>query len=229
MLLDKLFARPIAIAAVFAISVAACSGASSDDNTPSPDGADTADVEEGAGALSDMTRGSADAPMTVIEYASVTCPHCATFHETVYPEIKENYIDTGKVRFVFREFPTAPAELSVVGSMLARCAADKNGEDAYFTVLSSLFKTQRTWIFGESPRAELLKIVSQAGMDEAAFDECIKRQELLDLINKNVTDAQEKYEVNSTPSFVVDGQLRHFSTVEDFSKALDEALEKAEG
>ena len=181
------------------------------------------------GALAEMALGNPDATVTVIEYASVTCPHCATFHETIYPTIKENYVDTGKVRYIFREFPTAPAEMSVVGSMLARCAADRGGQDAFFLVLDSLFKTQRTWIYGESPREELVKVASQAGMDEAAFDACVRRSELLELINKNVSEAREKYEVQSTPSFVINGNLRHFSNADDFSQALDEALQKAQG
>lgn len=216
--------------AAFALALAACGGASSDDTTDanSDDESASAVGEEATGALGEMSLGDPDAPVTVIEYASVTCPHCATFHETIFPSIKKDYVDTGKVRFVFREFPTAPAELSVVGSMVARCAADRGGKDAYFLVLDSLFKTQRTWIYGGNPRAELIKIASQAGMDEEAFDACVRREELIDLINENVNEGSQKYNVNSTPSFVIDGQLRHPNTVEDFSAALDEALEKAE-
>ena len=220
------FNRPAVLASVMAFALAACGGASSDE--PAASGGNGDPVENaGVGALADMAIGNADATVTVIEYASVTCPHCATFHETIFPAIKENYIDSGKVRFIFREFPTAPAELSVVGSMLARCAADKGGEDAYFLVIDSLFKTQRTWIYGDSPRAELVQVAAQAGMDEAAFDTCVRRQELVDLINKNVNEGNDRYNVNSTPSFIINGDLRHFSNIEDFSAALDEALEKA--
>lgn len=214
----------------FALLVA-CGGASSDEpsaQTSTETGeADKID-NEGTGALAEMVVGDADAPLTVIEYASVTCPACASFHEAIYPEIKENYIDTGKVRFVFREFPTAPAELSVVGSMVARCAADRGGKDAYFLVLDTLFRTQRTWISGNA-REELIKIAGQAGMDEAAFDACVRRQELIDLINDNVEEGREKYNVNSTPSFIVDGDKRQFNDAEGFSAALDEALAKVEG
>lgn len=218
--------RPTFLAGVMALGLAACDGASSSEDDSKANAAETIDTS-GVGALAEMTLGDPEAAVTVIEYASVTCPHCATFHETVYPTIKENYIDTGKIHYIFREFPTAPAELSMVGSMLARCAADKGGPDAYFLVLGSLFKTQRTWIFGDNPRGELVKIANQAGMDEAAFDACVRREELLDLINDNVTDGRDKYNVNSTPSFVVNGALRHFSSAEDFSQAIDEALEKA--
>lgn len=224
--------RPALLAGAIALGLAACGGASSSDEGSTAAAKEVIDTS-GEGALAEMTLGNPEALVTVIEYASVTCPHCANVHETVYPTIKENYIDTGKIHYIFREFPTAPAELSVVGSMLARCAADKGGKDAYFLVLDSLFKTQgdpraRTgWIYSENPRAELVKIANQAGMDDAAFDACVRREELLDLINGNVTEGRDKYNINSTPSFVVNGALRHFSTADDFSQALDEALEKA--
>ena len=223
--------RSIFLPGAMALALAACGGASSSEdaaaqNAGAPAGSEGVETN-GVGALADMAVGNEDATVTVIEYASLTCPHCATFHETVYPQIKENYVDTGKVRFIFREFPTAPADLSIAASMLARCAADKGGQEAYFLVLGALFKTQRAWITGESPREELIKVANQAGMDEAAFDTCVKRRELLDLINGNVTHARDNYDVRSTPSFVVNGDLRHFSNVEDFSKAIDEALEKA--
>ena len=218
------------LAGILVLALAACGGASSDDGTSSSAGGSAEKIDNSTtGALAEMSLGNPDAAVTVIEYASVTCPHCATFHETIYPAIKENYVDTGKVQFIFREFPTSPAQLSAVGSMLARCAADKGGKEAYFLVLDALFKTQRTWIYGESPRVELVKIASQAGIDEAGFDECVQRQELLDLINENVAIGQEKYNVNSTPSFIVNGNLRHFSTIEDMSAALDDALAAAEG
>ena len=227
MLLSSFVKRPAALAAILAFSVAACSGASSDepDSPTSSAGGETVNAAEGA--LGDMAVGSDDATITVIEYASVTCPHCATFHETIFPAIKEQYIDTGKVRFVFREFPTAPGALSVAGSMLARCAADKGGDEAYFLLIDSLFKTQRTWIYGENPRGELLKIAAQAGIDEAAFDACVKREDLLELINKNVDEGSDKYGIASTPSFIIDGRLRHFSTEEAFTEAIEAALEKA--
>ncbi|WP_425410985.1 DsbA family protein [Hyphococcus sp.] len=225
--------RSAALAASFAFALAACGGANSsgsgdpaDGDAPAAGSAD-AEITEGDGALSDMTVGSADAPVTVIEYASTTCPHCATFHETVYPEIKEKYVDTGKVRFVFREFPTAPANLAFASSMLARCAADKGGTDAYFVVLDALFKTQRTWIGSATPRAELLKIAAQANMTESDFDACVNRQELVDFLNENISEGSQKYNISSTPSFVVNGETRHFSSAEDFSEAIDAALADA--
>lgn len=227
----SLLRRPALVGAL-SFAIAACGGANSSDSNETTAESETsnssssAEVKAGTGALSDMAIGSAEAPVTVIEYASVTCPHCATFHANVFPEIKEKYVDTGKVRFIFREFPTAPANLSIAGSMLARCASDKGGTDAYFLVLDALFKTQRTWIGSSAPRAELLKIASQANMSEEEFDACVKRQELLDFLNENINEGSEKYNISSTPSFVVNGETRHFATVDDFSKALDAALEK---
>lgn len=176
---------------------------------------------------SDMVIGAADAPVTMIEYASVTCPHCASFHETIYPGIKEKYIDTGKVKLAFREFPTPPQGLSYVGSVLARCAAEKGGSDAYFLVLGTLFKTQKTWIYGEDPRLELVKIAGQAGMDETAFDACMQRQDIVDLINANVKTGSDKYGIESTPSFVIDGEKIVIRSQEDLEQKLDAALAKA--
>ncbi|PQA87755.1 DsbA family protein [Hyphococcus luteus] len=231
--------RRAALTGALALLAAACGGADSEagqagEKTVAEAPANSVE-KVGEGALSDMALGAKDAAVVVIEYASVTCPHCAQFHEDIFPQIKEDYIDTGKVRFIFREFPTAPANLSVAGSMLARCAADEKGDDAYFLVLDALFKNQgnpyqenKGWIYGDNPRDELLKIASQAGMSAEDFDACMKRQELLDFLNANIKEGSEKYGVNSTPSFVINGQTRHFSTEEDFAKALDEALEKAE-
>ena len=232
MLFSAPFFRPAHVAfGATALALAACGGASSDEPADGAStGADTGSEvidDSVTGALAEMTLGSPDAKVTVIEYASVTCPHCATFHETIYPSIKAEYIDTGKVRFVFREFPTSPANLSIAGSMLARCAADKGGKDAYFLVLDSLFKTQRTWAYGGEPRPELVKIAAQAGMSEDELDECINRQELLDLINENVNVGRDKYDIRSTPSFVVNGTKRNFSKWDEISDTLDEALEKA--
>lgn len=199
----------------------ACSGASSDSGANSETGAKP--VEERV----EMVLGAEDAPVTVIEYASVTCPGCAAFHQSIFPEIKRDYIDTGKVRFVFREFPTPPQGLSYVGSVLARCAAEKGGEDAYFLVLNTLFQTQRTWI-GENAQAELKKIAAQAGMDEAAFDACLQRQDLVDLINDNVEEGSEKYGINATPSFVLNGEkLPAIRSTEDMRAHLDKAMENS--
>lgn len=218
--------RAALLAAPFLL--AACGEASS--NGASDKSAETAktDGKESAALKSnDMVLGDPDAPVTLIEYASVTCPHCASFHETMLPTIKEKYIDTGKVKLVFREYPTPPAEFSLIGSLMARCAAEKAGESSYFLIIGSLMKDQRTWIYGEDPKAELLKIAAQTGMDEAAFDACLKRQELVDLINNNTKEAIEKFSIQGTPAFILDGEKLPLRTEEDFTKALDDAIAAA--
>ena len=214
-------------AALFAASllIAACGNASSEigkeSDTPSA-------VKNEAIGSSDMVLGAADAPVTLIEYASVTCPHCAAFHEQVMPAIKEKFIDTGKVKLVFREFPTAPANFSLIGSVLARCAAEKAGSEAYFLVTDALFRGQQTWI-KENPKTELVKIVAQAGMDEAALDACLQRKELVDVINANAKEAMEKYNVSGTPSFILDGEKMSYRSKEEFEEKIAAAVEKAGG
>jgi len=215
-----------ALLSASALLLIACGGASSDEPKVAEETSEATTDAAATGALAEMTLGNPEASLTIIEYASVTCPACANFHEAVFPEIKEKYIDTGKVHFIFREFPTAPANLSYAGSMLARCAADKNGTDAYFRMLKALFKTQMTWVRSDDTRGELLKIAGQAGMSETDVDACLNREDLFEHLKQTVSTAQEKYDIRSTPSFVLNGNVRHFSTTESFSAAIDEALEK---
>lgn len=175
------------------------------------------------GALGDMVKGNEEAEVTLVEYASFTCGHCANFHKTVYPDIKEKYIDTGKVKFIFREMPTAPHQLSYIGSVIARCAADKGGDKAYFAVADNLFNTQNVWAFGENPKLELLKIAGQVGMDEAALDTCLQRQEIVDVINENVEEARDKYKITGTPGFVLNGETLKLRTLNELDNALAQA------
>ena len=165
------------------------------------------------GPLGDMAQGDEKAPVTIIEYASMTCPHCAAFHATTYPELKKRYIDTGKVRFIFREFPLDP--LAAAGFMLARCA----GPDKYFPMIDTLFQLQKEWVT-QKPLGPLLAIAKQAGMSEQAFNECLQDQKLVDGI-EDVRQRGMKLNVQSTPSFFVNGKpLRGNYTIEDFEKAM---------
>jgi protein-disulfide isomerase len=205
----------------------ACGDASSKSGDKAAVATSAAHAKENVIQASDMVMGSKDARVTIVEYASVTCPHCATFHTEILPSIKEEYIATGKVNLVFREFPTPPQVLATVGSMLARCAAEKGGSDAYFLVTSTLFKTQQTWVGASDPKTELQKIAAQAGMDSAAFEACIKRQDLLDMMNARVEEGSNKLGVNSTPSFFINGERLPPLDAEGFAKRLDEELAKA--
>lgn len=190
------------------------------------------DAPSTEGALSEMVMGDENAPVTLMEYASVTCNHCAHWHDKVFPAIKEDYIDTGKIRFVLREYPTIPGHPALIarsyaGTMLARCAADRNGSEAYFKVMSILFDQQETWAFGEDARGELLKIAAAEGIDEAGFDACISRDDLKDHIDENIGIAAEKYEIGGTPGFIIGGEYKRIFTYEDVAKALDEAIAAA--
>jgi len=166
------------------------------------------------GPLGDMSLGDEKAPVTIIEYASMTCPHCANFHETTYPELKKKYIDTGKVRFIFREFPLD--QLAAAAFMLARCG----GKERYFPMVETLFQQQRTWAV-QRPLQPLLAISKQAGLSEAGFNECLKNQQVLDGIEDVRKRAAEKLNVQSTPTFFVNGkQLRGAATLAEFEKEM---------
>jgi protein-disulfide isomerase len=149
--------------------------------------------------LGEMSLGDANAPITVIEYASMTCPHCAHFSMTTFPELKKRYIDTGKVRFIFREFPLD--RLALAGFVLARCA----GPDKYFPVIETLFAQQRDWVV-QKPLQPLLAIFKQVGMNEQTFNSCLDNQQLAEGIDKVRSQAAEKFGVNSTPTFFVNGK-----------------------
>ena len=166
------------------------------------------------GPLGEMAQGDEKAPVTIIEYASMTCPHCAAFHATTYPELKKRYIDTGKVRFIFREFPLD--QLALAAFLLARCA----GPDKYFPMIDTLFQLQKEWAFVQKPLAPLLAIAKQAGMSEQAFNECLQDKKLIDGI-EDVRQRGMKLNVQSTPSFFVNGKpMRGNYTIEEFEKAI---------
>jgi protein-disulfide isomerase len=163
------------------------------------------------GPLGDESLGAADAPVVIVEYASMTCPHCAHFHETTFPELKKRYIDTGKVRFIFREFPLDP--LAAAGSMLARCA----GKDKYFPMLETLFAQQKEWVV-QKPLEPLLGIAKQAGFTQQSFDQCLANQQLLDGIEQSRARGT-KLGVSSTPTFFINGNIvRGVLTVEELEK-----------
>ena len=165
------------------------------------------------GPLGEMALGDPKAPVTIIEYASMTCPHCATFHKTTYPALKTKYIDTGKVRFIFREFPLD--QLALAAFLLARCA----GPDKYFPIIDTLFQMQKEWVI-QKPLGPLLAIAKQAGMSEQAFNECLQDKKLIDGIEE-VRQQAMKLNVQSTPSFFVNGKpLRGSGTIEEFEKAI---------
>ena len=166
--------------------------------------------------------GSADAPVTIIEYASMTCSHCAQFHNDVLPNIKKNYIDTGKARLVFREFPVSTQDLRSIGAfMLARCTDD----DKYFAMVDVLFKQQAQWAQAQNPIPILLNIAKLAGFTQETFNTCLKNQEVMNTVLAIRNKAADDYGVSGTPTFFIDGK-KHVgnASIEDFSKLIDAAM-----
>lgn len=168
---------------------AANAQSATDLNTPSP--------------LGDMALGSKDAPVTIIEYASMTCPHCAAFTTEVFPKLKSEYVDTGKVRFIFREFPLD--QIALAASALARCVA-KDDAQKYFAVVDILFKQQND--LATDALGTINRVGKQAGFSEQMIKDCVQGDPA---IQKGILDVREhaynKLKVNSTPSFFVNGTL----------------------
>lgn len=172
------------------------------------------------GDLADIALGPADAKVVIVEYASMTCGHCATFHNKVFPDLKTKYIDTGKVRFIMREFPLD--NLAAAASMLSRCAG---GGDKTYGMVEAMFKTQAEWAFKEgSPVPRLFELAKQAGFTQESFDKCLTDQKLLDQITAQRTRASDVFGVNSTPAFFINGKRLQGSSLADFDKALEPLL-----
>ena len=173
--------------------------------------------------LPDLALGPADAKVTVVEYASMTCGHCAHFTKEVLPAFKKKYVDTGKVRYIFREFPLD--NLAAATSMLARCAAP----DKTFPLIEVLFEKQNDWAFGEgNPVPRLFEIAKQAGFTQESFDKCLTDQKLLDEITAGRTRASEVFGVSATPTFYINGKkLDGLPTMEKFDQMIEPLLAKS--
>jgi protein-disulfide isomerase len=171
------------------------------------------------GPLGDVALGPADAKVTIIEYASMTCSHCAHFHETTWPELKKRYIDTGKIRFILREFPLDP--LATAGFMLARC----DGNDKFFPITDMLFEQQKNWAFVDKPLDALRAMLKQAGFSQEKFDACLKDQKLYDAVNSVKNRAMEQFNVDATPTFFINGQRHPGSlTIDEIEKVIKPLL-----
>jgi protein-disulfide isomerase len=166
----------------------------------------------------DVVIGSDKAPVTIIEYASMTCPHCAHFEETTFPELKKRYIDTGKVRYMMREFPLDA--LAAAGFMLARCA----GPDKYEAIIETLFAKQNDWVV-QQPLEPLGAIAKQFGFTDDSFKACLANQKVLDNITAVRDNAVNKLQVNSTPTFFINGKrFVGDLTIDQIAKEIDPQL-----
>ena len=171
------------------------------------------------GPLGDVVLGSPDAKVTIVEYASLTCSHCATFHSHVFPGLKTKYIDTGKVYFVLREFPFDPR--AAAAFMLARCAP----EGQYFPFVSMLFKQQQSWAVAQDARAALLQLSKMAGFSQESFEACLTNQKLLDDVNATMQRGATEFGINSTPTFIINGKkYAGDMSVENMSAVIDKLL-----
>ena len=172
-------------------------------------------------SLPDMALGPKDASVTIVEYASMTCPHCAAFNDNVFPKIKAAYIDTNKIRYVFREFPLDIK--AAAGSMLSRCIA-KDDPAKYFAVTDILFKSQADWVMKNTTET-LTRIGKQAGLSQSQVETCLKDQKLLDKIVADQKYASEVLKVDSTPTFFINGEkIKGETSFEEFDKRIKALL-----
>lgn len=179
-----------------------------------------ASARDGGEEPGDFAIGDPNAPVTIVEYASVTCSHCATFHRTTFKELKSRYIETGKVRFIFRELPTPPANLAVAGFVLARCA----GRDRYFDVIDVLFDRQEA-IFralqAGTQRDLYVSIARNAGLSEDQFNACLGDEAMINAVYDSAERASAEHNITGTPSFLINGQLTPgLRTIEQFEDAM---------
>lgn len=168
-------------------------------------------------AEGDMAMGPENAKVTVVEYASASCPHCANFYKTTFPDLKKDYIDTGKIRFIFREFPHDQPALAAF--MVARCAP----KEKYFPLIDMFFEQQDTWL--AAPLEGLQKIAQLAGFTKESFDACLKNEAVAKGILAVRDQAGKDFGVDSIPTFFINGELLKGETsIEEFRKKIDPLL-----
>ncbi|HEY9079567.1 DsbA family protein [Magnetovibrio sp.] len=200
-------AAPFALAVVLVVSALTVNGGAR---------AEMASIND---ALSEMSIGSPDAPVTLHEYSSLTCGHCANFHVNTLPEIKKNYVDTGKVRIVFHDFPLD--NLALAAAMIARCAGPKR----HFELFDRLYHAQDSWARSDKPRAALVSIARFSGLSIEDVDQCLRSEELAQGIQSTSQNAQDLYAISSTPTFILEGKkIQGAMAFDDFKDELDKAL-----
>ena len=168
------------------------------------------------GPLPDLAQGAASAPIVIVEYASMTCTHCAAFHDTTWPELKSKYVDTGRVKFILREFPLDP--LATAAFMLGRCA----GPEKRNLLIDQLFTQQKTWAFVDKPIEPLLAMVKTVGFSQTDFETCLRNQDLYEQVSQSRERAAEAFNIDSTPTFFINGRkLTGELSIVDFDKAIE--------
>jgi len=179
-------------------------------------------AKTGGAAQGDMSMGAGDdAKVTVVEYASVTCGHCAVWNEEVWPQFKTKYVDTKKVRYVFREFPTPPQDIAVAGFLIARCA----GPDKYFDVVHDIMASQKEWMAGVAPRTTLFRAAAAAGLSQEQTETCIRDKAAIEEMSNRIKAGIDAG-VTGTPTFLVNGTKVVDSSLTGLSEAIDAELAK---
>lgn len=189
---------------------------------------DAADTSEGqdlssidTSGIPDMVLGAEDAPVTIIEYASFTCPHCANFHKTVFPQLKADYIDTGKVRFIYRE--VFFDRFGLWAALVARCG----GEAKYFGIADIVYDEQRDWLSGAEPKdiaANLRVIGKRAGLTEDDLEACLSDADNAQTLLARYEQQSKADEINSTPTFIIDGEKFNNMPYDKMREILDDKL-----
>ena len=205
-------------AAISLLGLTACSESEAQVALPESQGS-VGDELFGEQPLPDVVEGDPNAPVTIVEYASMTCGHCRAFHAETYPAIKERYVDTGKVKFILREFPFDPR--SAAAFMLARCVPTERRA----ALIDAMFETQGDWARAENGQAALFDVARLAGFTEESFRTCLTDQELTDNVFASFKRGEE-LGVDSTPTFFIDGERYAGNmSVEAMSSLIDAALE----
>ncbi len=169
--------------------------------------------------LPDIVEGKTDAPVTIVEYASMTCTHCQAFHAETWPALKVKYVDTGKAKFILREFPLDP--LAAAAFMLARCA----GPEKRNAIVDLLFDQQKDWAFVDKPLEALAATVKQAGISQSDFESCLNNQKLYDQVNQTRENAAKNFHIDATPTFFINGKkLSGETPIAEFDKVIEPLL-----
>jgi protein-disulfide isomerase len=172
--------------------------------------------------LAETALGEANAPVTVVEYSSLTCPHCAAFHRDTLPKVKESYIDTGKVRFIYRDFPLN--RLALAAAVIGRCVDPAR----HFAFIDMLYRDQDSWSQSRDPLAELKVRAQLAGLSDSQFEACLDSKPLIQAVQQRAQEGQQQYGIDSTPSFIINGKkVSGEQSFEAFGKAIDAALAEA--
>ncbi len=180
-------------------------------------------------ASGEMDMGDPNSKVTLVEYASVTCIHCARFDHDVFPAIKAKYIDTKKIHYVFKEFLTAPAEVAASGFVLARCAAKDGGKERYFQVIEALFRAQDEMFQTQDYRGPYLRVAKSVGMSEAQFNTCLNDEAALNGVQTRMQAGIDQDKINGTPTFIINGKQVASGEVTEqtLATAIDTALKAA--